>query len=507
MVLPESVNLSPGIFGDTPDTPEGFEFFFKWLVRDKDGVPLELTEHARRWIEAVYDAEENDRGVIIKAFRGAAKSIVMSAFMAWKIGKHPTNSNLVIRSSYNSAQDTGLRIAKMIAHNDYWALFFPNIRPDDEQGGAGWSATNGYEVIDISMPRGEWTRLNAGRISPTLSAFPYSSKSIIGNRVTGLLLIDDILDEQNTSSELELSRVRISWTDTISRTRVPGASCVFIGTPWLTDDLLSDLEKTGEYLVLETPVYGPDGRSVWPEIFSEQYIKKLIAEDLTGGPGFARMYLLDPSQIENRTFDPMFFDQDAVRTTWKYRGGLDYASIEGGGALKYKSHFALAYLGQNPETGDWIVTGGVLEQFSQSKAEETVMRTQKMFPNWEYTVSEGDGKGAEFNALLARNPEFRIVEEKTGGVNKEKRLVNGLEPLLRSGRLKISTADTKFLNSLREFLNTYPNVSRNSPGWDAADSVYWGIFHEMQAPPESSRRRRSFAEKPVSNPYYLLAKS
>jgi hypothetical protein len=31
------------------------------------------------------------------------------------------------------------------------------------------------------------------------------------------------------------------------------------------------------------------------------------------------------------------------------------------------------------------------------------------------------------------------------------------------------------LNALRRFLALYPAVTRNDPGWDAADSVYWAL--------------------------------
>jgi hypothetical protein len=78
-------------------------------------------------------------------------------------------------------------------------------------------------------------------------------------------------------------------------------------------------------------------------------------------------------------------------------------------------------------------------------------------------------------AMLSRHPDIHIFPKKTGGVSKARRLVEGLGPWLRMGRVRISTAETKFLTALRGFLNRYPEVSEHDPGWDAADAVYLAL--------------------------------
>jgi hypothetical protein len=77
--------------------------------------------------------------------------------------------------------------------------------------------------------------------------------------------------------------------------------------------------------------------------------------------------------------------------------------------------------------------------------------------------------------MLYRHPELHLMPKKSGGKSKAHRLVNELGPWLRVGRLRISTADTKFLSALRSFLNRYPAVSEHDPGWDAADAVYLAL--------------------------------
>ncbi len=77
--------LTPGIFSNIEDTPEGFSVFFSMIAKGVDGEPLVLTKHGMDWIQTAYDAHDKGMGTVIMAFRGASKSVVASAFMAFRI--------------------------------------------------------------------------------------------------------------------------------------------------------------------------------------------------------------------------------------------------------------------------------------------------------------------------------------------------------------------------------------------------------------------------------------
>jgi phage terminase large subunit-like protein len=94
-----------------------------------------------------------------------------------------------------------------------------------------------------------------------------------------------------------------------------------------------------------------------------------------------------------------------------------------------------------------------------------------MFRGHTLTVVEGDGKGEEFIQTIRRNPGLRILALKTGGKRKSARLEKGLQPALASGQVKISDANTPFLNALRKELADYPH-SRHD---DTMDAVYWAL--------------------------------
>jgi phage terminase large subunit-like protein len=133
-------------------------------------------------------------------------------------------------------------------------------------------------------------------------------------------------------------------------------------------------------------------------------------------------------------------------------------------------YFCLAYVMKNP-MGGAIVYDGVRERVTQDKAEMYVLSAQSMFRGHMLTVVEGDGKGEEFIQVIRRNPGLRILPLKTGGKGKAKRFERILQPALASGQVKISDAQTPFLNALRKELADYPNGKHD----DTLDAVYWAL--------------------------------
>ena len=257
---------------------------------------------------------------------------------------------------------------------------------------------------------------------------------------------------------------------------------VVICTPWLPNDLYADLEASGEFLVLKTPAYEEDGSPTWPEHVSAEFLETRKA--IIGGAEFSRMYLLNPSANMERLMVYHSFPEGAIPADARRVGGVDYASVEGLGhsKLKYRSHFAMAWSAYIERGDFWVLEGGIVRQPSQAQAEEIAIRTQSEFVNWDYSVVETDGKGAEYFAVLSRNPGLRLVAEKTKGRSKEKRIINDLGVMLETGRLRISDKRDPFLDLFRRFLDSYPNVSDRSSEWDVADSVFWSVYHVMSAP-------------------------
>lgn len=454
------------------DDAEAFCVFYE-LITGKEIPPM-----AKKWVEGVYEARNGGKGVVIEAFRGSTKTTTMTIlFMAWRIGKEPHRANLLIQSSDDSASDNSEQIADLIANNLKYRSVFPNVAPDIEKG---WGA-GGYEVKRTDISYEEWRDLNTERKDPTLLGVSYQSRTIIGKHPDGVLVVDDINNEQNTSSAKELEGVMKILTGTIFPTITKDTWVVFIGTPWVENDVLSRVSSTGEFLHVKTPVYerAEDGeydldgemvRLAWPDMFGIEEIKK--QRRLSGTVEFARMFLLDLSATKNRVFKYQMYPNSEIRYTWPLCGGVDFAGVADEYKLKSGAgdYFAMAYVAKLPGGGA-VVVDGILERCTQAQAEEYVNRAQSIFPSWQHTVVEGDGMGESFIQVLRRNPYLKIIPMKTSGKGKQERLGKQMSPWLENGTIRVSDAETPFLHELRRELDMWPLCEHD----DALDAVYWAL--------------------------------
>lgn len=480
------------------DTVDGYETFYH-LIWNRP-----CPDHVLEWIRGLYRHFTDDGSpAFLEAFRGSTKSTAVTVtWAAYKIGLYPDKTGMIINAADEKAEEFAVAVKKIIEDNVGWKVCFPNIVPDVERG---WS-TKGYFVKDTRVEYGEWVRKLSP--DPTFVGYGYTSGSITGKHVTGWLIIDDIHNEVNTSSDREMRRVKSIYSGTIMYTRNPAyPPTVVVGTPWRDDDLYADIKASGSYFCIRTPALRADGSAVWPEGMSKENYQQAEKEDLTGGVEVARMLNLDLSASKNKVFKFSEYDYEKIDPTWPTWGGCDYAAVADPTKVGAEhSHFGLAYVSATPYNTA-VVVGGVLEQITMAEGLAYVRNGQSMFPNWQHCEIEGDGKGEEFYQYCQMNPDLFIVMSKSGGVPKTRRLVNGLGPWLKVAKVVISDASSPFLNALRNFLRKYPNVSKHDPGWDAADSVYRALVampHVLTMPSTKSGLPSIHGKEKQPNPWAAL---
>ena len=468
-------------------TAEGFAAFYERL---HGNAPPDYA--INEWIIPVFEAKANDMGKLLFAFRGSWKTTTVSmTFGAFFIGHHPARANLVIGSSGASANGITEAIKNIIEHTEAWRAVFPNVVPDYQRG---WGQ-EGYEVMRNDMSYEEWRGLNTTRKDPTLLGLGVGSKTLIGKHPDGLLLLDDILDEDNTSSVRQMSGVATKVTGTIlpfiveDESKPKGEKMktwpVVIGTPWQEDDVYQDIKNTGEFDFTSVPVMREvaEGEGVlieheklngWykfadPDRYNIETIKRLY--NRSGHKEFMRMYMLDCSvRMEGEGLAYRLFDHTKIDFTWPMICGIDYMSMikDANTDLKNRAYYAQAYVFEMPD-GRAVVGDGWHGRPSQLEA-ETRMEQAEAFPGHKMSIFESDGKGEEALQVFLRNPNLTIVPMQTKGQGKRERLERQLGPWLENGRILISDADTPFLNFLRKCLMKYPNYF-----FDPIDAVYWAV--------------------------------
>jgi hypothetical protein len=194
---------------------------------------------------------------------------------------------------------------------------------------------------------------------------------------------------------------------------------------------------------------------------------------------FALMFLLDrESARAEKIFKYYTYRNELLSWDWPLVDGADYASVHKPtqGNAGDRSYFALAHVLKTPE-GTAVVAGGVVKQCTQLEAEESALRSQRVFRGYLNTVCEMNGKGEEFYQLLARHPEMRLIPKWTGISGKADRLWKSMSGWFEIGKVRISDdPESEFLRLFKSFLDKYPNLDIHAAEWDCADAVYYALL-------------------------------
>ncbi len=278
-------------------------FWFFWYVSG-----LKLARHHLEWLDALLHFDF----VNIIAPRGSAKTTFLAYFMAWWAGRHPMRTNLISSVSLNQSKDRLQMIREIIQYNEQYQRIFPHIHVDTNR------SSNQTEFTLWSDEYGSYEayRAEVGRTgdlkNPTFFAAGTGSASIIGKRISGILLLDDPFDENNSATEESREKVATWFHRTVLPCLLPGAKSAVISTRWAETDLsgrLADLTNmSGVFLwkTIDTPAWVVDPESgdfisYWPEWWP---IDRLLAEqERIGEILFQLMYLNNPRGMSLGHFD------------------------------------------------------------------------------------------------------------------------------------------------------------------------------------------------------------
>jgi len=508
------------------DSPDSFAAFFELM----EGVPLQ--KFALNAVREAYRAHKEGKGSLHEWFRECGKTTVFTKnFLLYRIAKEPHKTNMLIRINDEKANETAKAIADVIEYNPIWEEHFGHIRPDLKRG---WSA-NGYFVKDTSMTEKEWKLLrNRSPDYPTIVGYGWKSGSIVGSRINGVLIIDDIHDSENTESERELARIKRVYFENIAKCVMRGAWELWNFTPWQHNDIYSDVRPNQRRFILnKVPVMRPakEGEPgaqywevdkdipysgkwwylAWPDNFDFERIAQIyLTRPETAGEyvmfAFERQYLLDLKAMEGFTLKAEWLHQfpaDEINTSWPVFFGIDYASNPDRLKHRERDYFAMAIMRAIPG-GGLVLVDGVRRHLTKPEALDLVMSFWVQYPTLQRISVETIGTGEEFyndlimlQDLQERTPPLYSV--KHGRKSKGERFVDWLAPRFQKTRIWITDSPSPFI---REFRNEWLGWDK-APHDDCLDATYiaaWGAQHYMP-----SKAERTFRRKRKRSPYASLA--
>ncbi len=500
-------------------SPFGYKAFFTVMHT----IPMHV--EGERWVDKAYKSKKQKKGLLVKVHREGAKTTIFPKFFAaFFIGHHPELSNMICRINDEKANETTQAIASIIEHHPSWKKIFPHVVPDKEKG---WGAS-GYEVMRNDIPYSEWAEIKTKLLpDPSFVGYGYKSGSIIGSRVNGLFLGDDVHDEYNTSSPRQLIGVKKWFTDTLAPCIMGDALEIWMFTPWLDNDLYAYLEASGAYNLVETPlliavdeddpraelwpehplvpISGTHYYRYWPESWSWDRITKKYLQ--SGQIGFARMYMLDLEAAKGVKLKADWlhkYPAADIDPSWPVFMGIDYASTWDKLKNRDRDYFALAVARAIPG-GGIVVFDGVRKRVSKGEALQIAHSYANMYPTYQLIGVEAIGTGKEFynDLLLSQDISgkmLKLFEIPYHAKSKGKRFEDWLAPRCQAARIWFSSVENEFLRVFYDEWLSYNNGQFD----DTIDAVYMCAVAGEGFLPSKSKRTFGFLQKKQENPYHSV---
>lgn len=191
-----------------------------------------------------------------------------------------------------------------------------------------------------------------------------------------IIICDDILDEENTSSPLQMEKTETWFWKTLKPCLVPGGIFFVVGTRWAEGDLYQTLldpkdqgGKAWRALIKSAIVFDENGdeQSYWPERWTLADLEK-EREDM-GSALFACAYMNDISGLmKGNVFHPLppdhYFSTLPEGRRYTYRMGVDLASSE-----KERADFTARVVSAQDDEGNFFVLSAYRDKREDHHAE------------------------------------------------------------------------------------------------------------------------------------------
>lgn len=223
--------------------------FAAFALKDEEtGLPVRMEPAHYEWHQLC----DNHRRVVIWGAIESGKSQQLSvARVVWELGRNPELRILVLSNTDGQAQKiTGL-IARYIERDADVHSVFPELKPAKREG---WTKHT------IVVARGGMQK------DPSVQSAGIHA-NIMGSRID-LLVVDDILDHENSQSEHQRNDLDAWLRSTVNGRLTRKARVIATGNPWHVQDQLHRWARLSKvWLAVRYPAVGPSGEQLssrWP---------------------------------------------------------------------------------------------------------------------------------------------------------------------------------------------------------------------------------------------------
>lgn len=312
-------------------------YFFIWYI-----TGMRPALHHNIWLGNFFHPDRDRINVV--AARESAKTTISVYALAWAISKNPLSTNGILSVSASQAEERLGMIRTLIRENPRYKNVFPWIEIDDTKP----DTQTQFSVRHTGYTRTEWihkitTSQSELVKNPSIFSGSVGAKVVIGKRISGILLLDDIMDETYATNEMQ-TRLQTYLIKTVIPCVQEHGRVWNIGTRWMVGDIYGYYKSNPAWFTVEIPaILYRDNKeySYWPEFWplSRLYKRK---DEMMNDPEFAVMYLCDPYALSAKLFSRDRIKQPIPFAPHKYKA--IYITTDHAVSLKTQADWNVAYV-------------------------------------------------------------------------------------------------------------------------------------------------------------------
>lgn len=261
--------------------------FMTYVMRDEETNRPIIQSKLHRQLQRL---ATNHKRLVVWAHVEAGKTSQLSIGRAlFELGKDTTLRICIVSNTFGQAQKICSTIGKYIEHSEAYHRVFPHVR---RARGASWT----QNVLTIERP----TRAK----DPSVLTLGIHG-NILGARID-LLIMDDLLDYENTISATQRDDLW-NWFQSTLETRLTRKARVWcIGTAWNHDDFMHRIARLQAWEYVRFGVLDDEGFSTWPERWPTERIEE--KHQLLGPIEFNRQLMCIARSDEESRFKIAWID-------------------------------------------------------------------------------------------------------------------------------------------------------------------------------------------------------
>jgi phage terminase large subunit-like protein len=409
----------------------------------------------KRLCRVIRSARNQGKNLFVQVPRYHLKTQICTIFYRiWRLVHDPELCSLIVSGTLELSKGTTRAIRAELQGNSNLRELYAHVLPD-------WVFNN---------QKNKWseTQLNVARTT----SYPQCTVEAVGVEATvtgkhfGEISMDDLVTPENSTTAEQCQKVIQAYRYFLSiknpktqRGRIP---ILVVGTPYTDSDLYSFLkqpEVVGTFKVFIQPVFDENGKPIWPEMYDEEKLREIAAQQ--GTYTFSTQYLLDPVPEEQMEFRKAWLqiyrilprdinDQEIPLTK--------YIVVDPVTAKKTSS--------SSDDRGVILVVGVdkalnwyILDYKLYSRAKESEMfaglfelseRWNAYVVGWECVAYQLQGKHNLEEEAQRTGRRLRVVELRPGHTDKDIR-IRSLIPYFERGQIFIKYWMTELLLELQRF--------------------------------------------------------